>query len=236
MLANAASGAQMEMLSYLLEKGADVNAADKNGMTALHWAAHNHDAAMVSVLTTAGAKPNSRATIYKRGHSESSVSAYMHFPYEGAPLHWALGGKSVYKTAHRAGPAPDVLATVKALLDAGADPKLATEGGRKPLELPVTLRDRYVLRLLLERGADPTEVRVALLHIAVANDDCETVKLLIEKGCDINKTASPASSWEPIDELVGKRVTFASGKSATPLQRARSDRMRQLLRDAGAHE
>ena len=44
----------------LLKQGADVNAAQGDGMTALHWAATNGDAALAQMLLSAGA--NIRAT------------------------------------------------------------------------------------------------------------------------------------------------------------------------------
>ena len=44
----------------LLKKGADVNAAQGDGMTALHWAASHGDAALAQMLLSAGA--NIRAT------------------------------------------------------------------------------------------------------------------------------------------------------------------------------
>jgi ankyrin repeat protein len=42
----------------LIAKGADVNAADPDGTTALHWAAHRDDADLVERLIKAGAKVN----------------------------------------------------------------------------------------------------------------------------------------------------------------------------------
>jgi hypothetical protein len=44
-------------LTFWLEEGGDVNGADKNGFTALHWASCNGDAATVRQLLAAGANP-----------------------------------------------------------------------------------------------------------------------------------------------------------------------------------
>src|SRR3954462_3111130 len=46
--------AALEMIS----KGADVNAAESDGTTALHWAVHHDDVDMVDRLLKAGAKAN----------------------------------------------------------------------------------------------------------------------------------------------------------------------------------
>ena len=42
----------------LLKQGADVNASEPDGMTALHWAADRGDAELAGMLLYAGANPN----------------------------------------------------------------------------------------------------------------------------------------------------------------------------------
>src|SRR5690242_1666217 len=59
-VADAAKAKDAAAVKALLKSGADVNAAQGDGMTALHWAASNGDAAMVQMLLAAGA--NIRAT------------------------------------------------------------------------------------------------------------------------------------------------------------------------------
>src|ERR1051325_4726910 len=59
-VADAAKAKDVVAVKALLKTGADVNAAQGDGMTALHWAAANGDAAMVQMLLSAGA--NIRAT------------------------------------------------------------------------------------------------------------------------------------------------------------------------------
>jgi ankyrin repeat protein len=41
----------------LIREGADVNAAQGDGMTALHWAAMHGDASQARMLISAGARP-----------------------------------------------------------------------------------------------------------------------------------------------------------------------------------
>ena len=54
-VADAAMGGDVETLRALLEQGSDVNARFGDGMTGLHWAARNGNAAIAEVLIGAGA-------------------------------------------------------------------------------------------------------------------------------------------------------------------------------------
>ena len=59
-IADAAARGDREAVKALLKKAADVNAAQGDGMTALHWAAMNGDSELAEMLIVAGA--NVRAT------------------------------------------------------------------------------------------------------------------------------------------------------------------------------
>ncbi|MDP2053208.1 MAG: ankyrin repeat domain-containing protein, partial [Acidobacteriota bacterium] len=54
-VADAAMNGDKAAVKALLKSAADVNAAQGDGMTALHWAATNGDAAMTQMLLSAGA-------------------------------------------------------------------------------------------------------------------------------------------------------------------------------------
>ena len=58
-VADAAMQGDLSKVKTLIEGGADVNASQGDGMTALHWAAENGDVKMVRTLLFAGALPNS---------------------------------------------------------------------------------------------------------------------------------------------------------------------------------
>src|SRR5262245_34296712 len=57
-LADAAQAGDVNAVRSLLKQAADVNAAQGDGMTALHWAARRGEVDLVRALLTAGAKPN----------------------------------------------------------------------------------------------------------------------------------------------------------------------------------
>src|SRR6478736_8578785 len=54
-VADAAMKGDRDAVRALLKQGADVGAAQGDGMTALHWAAERGDAAMTEMLVYAGA-------------------------------------------------------------------------------------------------------------------------------------------------------------------------------------
>jgi ankyrin repeat protein len=162
----------------LLEQGGDVNAAQGDGMTPLHWAAMYGDADLASVLLYAGA--NVRAT--------TRLGAY-------TPLHLAsqtgsaavigalvTAGASV-ATPTSTGATPLMLAAaaghvdaVKALLDRQADPN-ATESanGETALMFAAALDRADVVKLLVDRGANAalTSTIVDLTGLTAPEDDLQ---------------------------------------------------------------
>jgi hypothetical protein len=66
-VADAAMRRDMAAVRALVQQGADVNVAQGDGMTALHWAARNGDAAMTTLLI--GAKANLKASTRIGGYT-----------------------------------------------------------------------------------------------------------------------------------------------------------------------
>ena len=159
-VADAAMDGDIEAVRALLTEGADVNAPQGDGMTALHWAAEAGDVEMVEMLLYAGANQQgvTRLGDYTPLHLASKAgkdrvvarlleagadpSAYT-TTGEVTPLHFAAASGSV--------------ATVEALLDHGADVDV-TESvrGQTPLMLAAGRNRVAVVQLLLDQGADPS--------------------------------------------------------------------------------
>jgi tankyrase len=105
---------QEARLLEALKLGADVHAADKNGVTALHHAVRFRSPTAVRVLIEHGADVN-RAC--RRNGS--------------TPLHRAVTQTGAPGTAGRAQAARDI---IELLLAAGADPRVANKSGKMPID------------------------------------------------------------------------------------------------------
>jgi ankyrin repeat protein len=156
-VAEAAKGRDAAAVKSLLKQGADVNAAQGDGMTALHWAATNGDAALTQMLLSAGA--NIRATTRLGG-----ITA-MHMASQGghAQVVAALIAAGADRNAATAtGTTPLMLAarsgstdTVTRLVETGADLNAREKGfGQTALMVAAGFDRADVVKLLLARGAD----------------------------------------------------------------------------------
>jgi len=116
---------QRKRLLRLLKAGADIHAADKNGVTALHHAVRFRSPAAVRVLIEHGADVN-RAC--RRNGS--------------TPLHRAATQTGAPGTAGRGRAAIEI---VRLLLDAGADPSMANKSGKRPVDYAVDETLRAIL-------------------------------------------------------------------------------------------
>jgi ankyrin repeat protein len=164
-IADAAMRGDREGVQALLKQGADANAPQGDGMTALHWAAERSDAPMVEVLVSAGANV---AALTRIGH-------YL-------PLHLAA----------RNGSAPVVQALLKAGASVSAR---TTTSGVTPLHLASSAGQVDVVGLLLDRGADPnaleSEWGQTPLMFAAAQNRVEALRLLLARGADARIATKP---------------------------------------------
>ncbi len=117
-----------ELIDFLSKSGADMNAHDKNGHTALHIAVRRGDQALVERLLESGADINCR----------TFVNAYGHGGY--AALHLAVlkGNRAL----------------VELLLERGADINRKTKDGRTALSIAGQGDYSELVDALLDRGAD----------------------------------------------------------------------------------
>ncbi|XXF77231.1 ankyrin repeat domain-containing protein [Myxococcaceae bacterium GXIMD 01537] len=129
----AAQGGNPDIVSQALERGADVSATDQEKETALHRAARASKAAVVEKLLAAGAPINALSK------------------WRQSPIHVAVNCR-----------APDAAPTLRALIDAGAEPGSALETAARCEQptLHATMLDALATRAL--RASPPAEVDALL--------------------------------------------------------------------------
>jgi len=157
-VADAAMRGEADRVRTLLRDGADVNAAQGDGMTALHWTALNGDLETTNVLLVAGATVEALTRVGRytplhlassRGHA-SVVSRLL--DAGSKPNATTETGVQPLHLAAQAGDA----ATVTALLGHGANVNARDEThGRTPLVFAASQNRLEAVRILLAKGADP---------------------------------------------------------------------------------
>jgi ankyrin repeat protein len=235
-LADAVEHRDQAKARALLKQRVDVNAAQVDGMTALHWATYHDDHEIVEALLRAGA--NVRAT-NRYGFTPLSLACtngsgaiVERLLTAGADPNASLpGGETPLMTAARTGSLP----VVNALLAAGASVDAKDDRrGQTALMWAAAEGHDAVVQALIDAGAD---VRLRLpsgftpLLFAAREGRLGVVRVLLKAGVDVN---------EPIP-ADGRRRAYGGGlppAGATPLLLAARNAHFELaaaLLDAGAN-
>jgi ankyrin repeat protein len=149
------------LVRTLIEQGEDVNAAQGDGMTGLHWAAERADVAMLELLLEAGADVASGTRIgrYTPLHlaSRRGDGQAVRLLLEAGSEVGAMTTNSGAMPLHIAAAAPGGEDAVAALLDYGAEVD-AREGaaGQTPLMFAAAYDRVASIEVLLRAGADPS--------------------------------------------------------------------------------
>lgn len=225
-LADAAEKPDAAAIRALLEQGAEVNASQADGMTALHWAVHHDDLSTVEKLLAAGANaktanrygvtPLALACTNGNGDIVERLLASGADPNSTLP-----GGETALMTAARTGR----LAPVKALIKRGADVNARERKGQTALMWAAAEGNLEVVDELLKSGADfRTSLKSGFtpFFFAVREGRAEVALRLLEAGIDVNEAMRPNQG---------------SGKALTPLLLAVENghfELAQALLKAGA--
>jgi uncharacterized protein len=217
-LMNAARAGSTDIVTALLEHGADVNAQEKTrGQTALMWAVSERHPDTVRVLLQGGADVRVR------------TRANPQLFYTGEPSgagrnasDWVMetidnGGSTALLFAARQGD----LESAKLLLAAGANPNDVAANGMSPLVLASFSGHGNVAALLLNKDANPNAANTgyAALDAAVLRGDTELVKALLAYGANPNSRITKGTAitregedWVLPTPMVGATPFFLAAK------------------------
>jgi len=156
-IADAAMAKDAAAVKKLLKDGLDVNAAQGDGMTALHWAALNGDAELASMLLYAGANVGAKTRL--GGYTPLHLAAQIGNASVIAPL---IAAGSVVSATTTTGATALMQAShagstesVRMLIENGADLNVKeTANGQTALMFAAAADRVDVVKMLLARGAD----------------------------------------------------------------------------------
>jgi ankyrin repeat protein len=198
-LADAAEKSDRASIRALLNRHVNVNQAQADGMTALHWAAYRDDLETVKLLIAAhaavdaanryGVKPLSLACT---SGNEAMVELLLK---AGADPNSTLrGGETVLMTAARTGN----IGTVKALLARGAKVDAKERRGQTALMWAAAEGHAPVVEALLRAGAEfrtPLPSGFTPLGFAVREGRPDVMRVLLNAGADVNEAMQPRKSF-----------------------------------------
>jgi ankyrin repeat protein len=194
-LADAVERRDTAAIRALLSDSA-VDAAQPDGMTALHWAARYDDLATAKSLLAAKANPNAQnrygVTPLSLACTNGNAALVTALLDAGADANAPLrGGETPLMTAARTGR----LTAVQALLAKGARPddKLAA-GGQTALMWAAHEGHAAVVETLIKAGADfrtPVDTGFTPLLFAARTGRADIVRLLHKSGVDLNEATKP---------------------------------------------
>ena len=192
-VADAASKGDRDGVRALLKKGLDVNEAQGDGTTALHWAAMKGDAELAQMLIYAGA--NVRATTRLGAYTPLYLAAKGGHSGVVAAL---LAAGADAKVATSNGTTPLMIAaaagdtkTITSLVENGAEIN-AVDGakGETPLMFAAAFNRTDAVRLLLAKGADHNATTKVVDLFALTAPEEEAMA----RGAGGNGAARPAGN------------------------------------------
>ena len=206
--------ADVAMVRLLIERGADVNAANHDGITALMWAAGDVD--KVHMLLEKGAKTDARSALGRTPlliaatYAGNANVVRLLIKHGSSVTDQDVFQETALTSASKRGDAE----LVEVLIEAGADPQA---GGRPPLDWAAEEGNVETIACLLKHGAGNNRDHLnGALVSATMRGPIEAVRLLLEHGADPN--ASPRiGPFGHLTPLMGAAYSATTGADAAKL-------------------
>ncbi len=230
-LADAAAKSDRATIRTLLKKHADVNAAQSDGMTALHWAAYLDDLETAKALVDAKANVGATnrygvAPLSLACQNGNTTIVELLLEHGADPTTALRGGETVLMTAARTGKA----GPVNALLKRGAEVNAKERRGQTALMWAAADGHTEVVELLIKAGADIhatlADSGYTPYFFAVREGRIDVVRTLLKAGAYVNETMEPRKPS-------GKRVSKGTSALILAVENGHFELAVALL-DAGA--
>lgn len=239
-LLNACRYDVIDNARFLLENGANQNTKNSDGTTPLFFACNNENLDLIKLLVEHGAKVKIHTVDDKDILFYLMSRVNLKDSKTKINVHDAL-----YEYAHQ-----DNTELMKTLIDAGVDVNSEYKG-ESIIQGACLGGSLNAVKLLLKNGADinkKDDNGETCLPSAIYSSNKELVSFLIKNGIDINHqnkegmcalhSASIQDKYDIVELLLknGADVTLRNRKNKTPLDVARSQRVKDLLIQYGAKE
>ena len=199
-LADAAMRGDLEAVRALLRQGTEVNAAQGDGMTALHWAAEHGNANMAKMLVYAGADPDAatRIGLHTPLHvaAEAGSAEVVRALLDGGARAGATTSTGVTPLhfAAMSGNADAVTALVEHHADVNAR---ETSWGQTPLMFAASKGRVDALKTLLAHGADVSITSKVMSFAALARKEKEAGGVRDSVLVAFRARANDQVNWHP---------------------------------------
>ena len=203
-LVEAVKRQDLELVKALLAQAVDVNVAEADGATALHWATHWNDLRTATLLILAGADVNAKnelgvAPLSLAALNGNAAMATALLNAGGDPNAALPGGETILMTGSRTGSAE----LVRVLLTEGSEVN-ETAHWQKQTALMWAASEGHgdIVQLLLDNGADVharSKHGSTPLLLAARKGDVGSARLLLAAGADVNATEPLLAPDERVD-------------------------------------
>lgn len=200
LLHTAAEYDQPEIVTYLLEKGADINAKTYTGYTPLMTAVLSDNISVVEVLMRknpdVAAKDSIESTVFHqiaRSNSGNDPKDILNLLLQNNPPIEVLNMQdNVGNTPLITAAKYEAFYTMNLFLDKGADPKLRNKNGDTALsvvvQLPLDENGVFAVEKLIEKGSNINDISqdgYTPLMLAINEQLYQTASFLVENGADV---------------------------------------------------